>query len=327
MAFCYFRALKNLTLMKVTVVGAGNVGATCANVIAHNDFVHEVVLLDIKEGIAEGKSLDMWQTAPINLSSTRLIGSTNDYEKTAGSEVVVITSGLPRKPGMSRDDLIATNAGIVRSVTENIVKYSPNAIIIVVSNPLDVMTYCAYLTAGFDSNRVFGMAGILDTARYRAFLAEALNTSPKDIQAVLMGGHGDTMVPLPRYTTVAGIPVTELIADDKLEAIVDRTKKGGGELVNLMGTSAWYAPGAAAAQMVEAILRDQQRIFPCCAWLQGEYGLKDIYLGVPVKLGRKGIEQIIELKLNKEEKELLNKSAASVKEVMDVLDNMQTAAK
>jgi malate dehydrogenase len=312
--------------MKVTVVGAGNVGATCANVIAHNDFVHEVVLLDIKEGTAEGKSLDIWQTAPINLYDTRLIGSTNDYAKTANSDVVVITSGLPRKPGMSRDDLIATNAGIVRGVTEQIMKHSPNTIIIVVSNPLDVMTYCAYLTAQIDSSRVFGMAGILDTARYRAFLAEALNTSPKDIQAVLMGGHGDTMVPLPRYTTVAGIPVTELITKEKLDAIVQRTKVGGGELVNLMGTSAWYAPGAAAAQMVEAIIKDQKRIFPCCAWLQGEYGLKDIYLGVPVKLGRKGIEQIIELKLTNEEQALLSASAKSVKEVMDVLDNMKTTA-
>jgi len=327
MAFTTFADSKNLTDMKVTVVGAGNVGATCANVIAHNDFVHEVVLLDIKEGIAEGKSLDMWQTAPINLYDTRMIGSTNDYEKTAGSEVVVITSGLPRKPGMSRDDLIATNAGIVRGVTENIMKYSPGTIILVVSNPLDVMTYCAYLTAHIDSTKVFGMAGILDTARYRAFLAEALNTSPKDIQAVLMGGHGDTMVPLPRYTTVAGIPVTELISKEKLDAIVQRTKVGGGELVNLMGTSAWYAPGAAAAQMVEAIIKDQKRIYPCCAWLQGEYGLKDIYLGVPVKLGRKGIEEIIELKLNKDEMDLLTSSAKSVKEVMNVLDNMQAAVK
>lgn len=312
--------------MKVTVVGAGNVGSTCADVIAHKDFVHEVVLLDIKEGIAEGKSLDMWQTAPINLYDTRIIGSTNDYTKTANSDVVVITSGLPRKPGMSRDDLIATNAGIVRSVTENIVKHSPNAIIIVVSNPLDVMTYCAYLTAKVDSKKVFGMAGILDTARYRAFLAEALNTSPKDIQAVLMGGHGDTMVPLPRYTTVAGIPVTELIEKDKLDAIVDRTKKGGGELVNLMGTSAWYAPGAAAAQMVEAIIKDSKRIFPCCVLLNGQYGLKDIYLGVPVKLGKNGIEEIIELKLNDDEMKLLHDSAKSVKEVMDVLDHMNQPA-
>ena len=308
--------------MKVTVVGAGNVGATCANVIAHNELANEVILLDIKEGIAEGKSLDIWQTAPINLYDTRVKGSTNDYAATAGSDVVVITSGLPRKPGMSRDDLIATNAGIVKSVTENIIKYSPNTIIIVVSNPLDVMTYCAYLNSGLDSKKVFGMAGILDTARYRAFLAEALNCSPKDIQAILMGGHGDTMVPLPRYTTVSGIPVTELIAADKLEAIVQRTKVGGGELVNLMGTSGWYAPGAAAAQMVEAIVRDQKRIYPVCAWLQGEYGMKDIYLGVPVKLGKNGIEEIIELQLNDAEKLLLTNSAIAVKEVMSVLDNM-----
>lgn len=314
--------------MKVTVVGAGNVGATCADVIARKEIVHEVVLLDIKEGVSEGKSLDIWQTSPINLYDTRMIGSTNDYSQTANSDVVVITSGLPRKPGMSRDDLIATNAGIVRSVTENIIKHSPKTIIVVVSNPLDVMTYCSYLTAQIDSSRVFGMAGILDTARYRAFLAEALNVSPKDIQAVLMGGHGDTMVPLPRYTTVAGIPVTELISTEKLDAIVERTKKGGGELVNLMGTSAWYAPGAAAAQMVEAVIKDQKRIFPCCAWLSGEYGLKDIYLGVPVKLGRNGIEQIIELQLNTDEKKLLNESAKAVKEVMGVLDNMShTTAK
>ncbi|HNQ12564.1 MAG TPA: malate dehydrogenase [Bacteroidia bacterium] len=313
--------------MKVTVVGAGNVGSTCANVIAHKELCSEVVLLDIKEGIAEGKSLDMWQTSPINLYDTRIKGSTNDYAATAGSSVVVITSGLPRKPGMSRDDLISTNAGIVRSVTENIIKHSPNAIIIVVSNPLDVMTYCAYLTAGIDSSKVFGMAGILDTARYRAFLADELNASPKDIQAILMGGHGDTMVPLSRYTTVSGIPVSELISEERLNAIIERTKVGGGELVNLMGTSAWYAPGAAAAQMVEAIVRDQKRIFPCCAWLNGEYGLKDIYLGVPVKLGKKGIEEVIELKLNTSEMDMLKKSAAAVKEVMEVLDNMPIVAR
>ncbi len=311
--------------MKVTVVGAGNVGATCANVLAHREIANEVVLIDIKEGIAEGKALDIWQTAPINLYDTRTLGYTNDYSKTANSDVVVITSGLPRKPGMSRDDLIATNAGIVKSVTENIVKYSPNAIIIVVSNPLDVMTYCAYLTSKIDSSRVFGMAGILDTARYRAFLAEALDCSPKDIQAVLMGGHGDTMVPLPRYTTVGGIPVTELIDETRLNAIVERTKKGGGELVNLMGTSAWYAPGAAAAQMVEAVVRDQKRIFPVCAWLTGQYGLNNVYVGVPVKLGKNGIEQIIELQLNADEQALLNASAAAVKETMDVLDNMNAA--
>lgn len=308
--------------MKVTVVGAGNVGATCADVLAHREIANEIVLLDIKDGFAEGKALDIWQTAPINLYDSRVTGSTNDYSKTANSDVVVITSGLPRKPGMSRDDLIATNAGIVKSVTENIIKHSPDAIIIIVSNPLDVMTYCAYLTAKVDSSKVFGMAGILDTARYRAFLATELNVSPKDIQAVLMGGHGDTMVPLPRYTTVSGIPVTELIAKDKLDAIIERTKVGGGEIVKLLGTSAWYAPGAAAAQMVEAIVRDQKRIFPVCAWLQGEYGLKDIYLGVPVVLGKDGIEKIIELQLNDEEKALLNESAIAVKDVMNVLDGM-----
>ncbi|HCC64569.1 MAG TPA: malate dehydrogenase [Flavobacteriales bacterium] len=308
--------------MKVTVVGAGNVGATCANVLATREVANEVVLLDIKDGFAEGKALDIWETAPINLYDTRTVGSTNDYSKTAGSDVVVITSGLPRKPGMSRDDLIATNAGIVKTVTENVMKHSPDAILVIVSNPLDVMTYCAYLNANIDSKRVFGMAGILDTARYRAFLAEELNVSPKDIQAVLMGGHGDTMVPLPRYTTVGGIPVTEMIDADKLDAIVERTKKGGGEIVNLLGTSAWYAPGAAAAQMVEAIVRDQRRVFPCCAWLQGEYGVNDLYLGVPVILGKNGIEKIIELDLNDDEKELLRTSEAAVRDVKGVLDRL-----
>ncbi|GCD79122.1 malate dehydrogenase [Schleiferia thermophila] len=308
--------------MKITVIGAGNVGATCANVCAEKELAEEIVLLDIKEGFAEGKALDMWQTAPINMYDSRITGVTNDYTATKDSDVVVITSGLPRKPGMSRDDLIATNAGIVKSVTENIIKHSPDAIIIVVSNPLDVMTYCAYKTSGLDSRKVFGMAGILDTARYKAFLATELNVSPKDIQAVLMGGHGDTMVPLPRYTTVGGIPVTELIDEDRLNAIIERTKFGGGEIVKLLGTSAWYAPGAAAAQMVEAVVRNQRRVFPVCSWLQGEYGLKDIYVGVPVVLGKNGIEKIVELKLNEQEKELLYASAAAVKEMMDVLDNM-----
>lgn len=308
--------------MKVTVVGAGNVGATCADVLARNEVANQVILVDIKENFAEGKALDIWQAAAINNFDTRVIGSTNDYSITAGSEVVVITSGLPRKPGMSRDDLISTNANIVKSVTEQVVKYSPNAIIIVVSNPLDVMTYAAYLTAQKPATKVFGMAGILDTARYKAFLANELDCSPKDIQAVLMGGHGDTMVPLPRYTTVGGIPVTELIAADKLNAIVERTKKGGGEIVNLLGTSAWYAPGAAAAQMVEAIIKDQKRVFPVCAMLNGEYGMKNIAMGVPVKLGKNGIEEIIELKLNDEEMKLLKESEVHVKTVMDVLDAM-----
>lgn len=308
--------------MKVTVVGAGNVGATCADVLAYREIANQIVLVDIKEGLAEGKSLDIWQKAPIDLYDSRTIGSTNDYTKTAGSNVVVITSGLPRKPGMSRDDLIGTNAGIVKTVTENVVRHSPDAIIIVVSNPLDVMTYQAHLTSRFPRTRVMGMAGILDTARYRAFLAEALNISPKDIQAVLLGGHGDTMVPLPRYTTVSGIPVTELIDKDKLDAILERTKVGGGELVKLMGTSAWYAPGSAAAQMVEAIVRDQRRIFPVCVKLEGEYGIKDCYLGVPVILGKAGIEKIIELDLNKDEKALMEASRKAVKEVMDVLERL-----
>jgi len=308
--------------MKVTVVGAGNVGATCADVLAYREIANEVVLLDIKEGVAEGKALDIWQKAPINLYDTRTVGSTNDYAKTADSDVVVITSGLPRKPGMTRDDLIQTNAGIVKSVTENVVKHSPNAIIIIVSNPLDVMTYQAHITSKFPRTRVMGMAGILDTARYRAFLAEALNVSPKDIQAVLMGGHGDTMVPLPRYTTVGGIPVTELIGKEELDVIIERTKTGGGELVKLMGTSAWYAPGSAAAQMVEAIARDQRRVFPVCVKLEGEYGIKDCYLGVPVILGKNGIEKVIELDLNAEEMELLKVSEGHVKEVMNVLDNL-----
>ncbi len=297
-------------------------GATCADVLAYREIANEVVLVDIKEGLAEGKALDIWEKSPINLYDTRTVGATNDYSKTAGSSVVVITSGLPRKPGMTRDDLISTNAGIVKTVTENVVAHSPDAIIIVVSNPLDVMTYQAHLTSGHDRTKVMGMAGILDTARYRSFLAEALNVSPKDIQAVLMGGHGDTMVPLPRYTTVSGIPVTELIDTAQLDAIIERTKKGGGELVQLMGTSAWYAPGSAAAQMVEAIVRDQRRIFPVCVELQGEYGIENTYLGAPVILGKNGIEKVIELDLNDQEKELLEVSRGHVKDVMEVLDNM-----
>lgn len=309
-------------MSKVTVVGAGNVGATCAECVARAEVCNEVVMVDIKENFAEGKALDQWETSPVNYFDTRITGSTNDYTKTAGSDVVVITSGIPRRPGMSRDDLIATNAGIVKSVTENVIKHSPDAIIIVVSNPLDVMTYQAYLTAGFPSTRVMGMAGVLDTARYRSFLSLELNVSPKDIQAVLMGGHGDTMVPLPRYTTVAGIPVTELVSEERINAIVERTKKGGGEIVKLLGTSGWYAPGAAAAQMVEAIMKDSRRIFPVCTWLTGEYGVNDLYLGVPVVLGRNGIEKIIELDLNDAEMALLHESANAVRSVADVLKTL-----
>ncbi len=313
-------------MTKVTVVGAGNVGATCADVLATREICQEVVLVDIKEGFAEGKALDIWQKAPIIGYDTRTIGVTGDYKRTANSDVVVITSGIPRKPGMTRDDLISTNAKIVSEVTSKIIEHSPDAVIIVVSNPLDVMTYAAHLASKKDRRKVMGMAGILDTARYRAFLAEALDISPKEIQAILMGGHGDTMVPLPRYTTVAGIPVTEMIDADKLDAIVERTKSGGGELVKLMGTSAWYAPGAAAAQMVEAIVKNQRRVFPVCVKLEGEYGISDCYLGVPVILGKNGIEKIIELDLNDDEKAMLETSRQHVKEVMDTFDKMNATA-
>lgn len=308
-------------MSKVTVVGAGNVGATVANVLAHQDLVREIVLVDIKGDFAKGKALDTYQQASIDSYSTRVIG-TDDYADTAGSDIVVITAGIPRKPGMSRDDLISTNANIVGSVTSSILKYSPDPIIIVVSNPLDVMTYAAHKHSGLSDKKVFGMAGILDTARYRAFISMELGVSVKDIQALLLGGHGDTMVPLPRYTNVGGIPVTDLISEDRLSEIVERTKKGGGELVKLMGTSAWYAPGAAAAQMVAAILRDEDRIFPVCAKLNGEFGLKDIFLGVPVKLGKGGIKEIIELKLNEKEMGDLQTSAGHVREVMDVFDKI-----
>ncbi len=308
-------------MKKVTVIGAGNVGATCANVLAHKDIVKEVVLLDIQGDLARGKALDTWQQAAIDGYSTYVYG-TDDYKDTVGSDVVVITAGVPRKPGMSRDDLISTNAKIVTSVTRSIMEHSDNPIIIVVSNPLDVMTLAAWKVSGMPDTRVFGMAGILDTARYRAFLASEIGVSPKDIQAMLLGGHGDTMVPLPRYTTVSGIPVTELVAADKLEGIVERTRFGGGELVKLMGTSAWYAPGAAAAQMVESIVKDEHRIFPVCAHLTGQYGEDDIFLGVPVKLGANGIEQIIELQLNREEMKLLKDSAQHVRQVAQVFYGM-----
>ncbi len=309
--------------MKITVVGAGHVGATCVDVLAHKDAAHEIVLLDIKEGLAEGKALDIWQSAPIDRFNTKTIGVTNDYSKTADSNVVVITSGLPRKPGMTRDDLIETNASIVKNVTENIVNHSPCTIIIVVSNPLDVMTYQAYLTSQYPRTRVIGMAGILDAGRYRAFIADELNVSPKDVHALLLGGHGDTMVPLPRYTTVSGIPISELLPKEKIDAIIERTRYGGGELVKLMGTSAWYAPGSAAARMAEAIIRNQKRVLSCCVKLEGEYDLDNVFVGVPVVLGKNGVEKIIEIKLTDSEHEQLKKSADAVKEMMDVLDTMQ----
>ena len=307
---------------RITIIGAGNVGATVAHEIARQDLAKEVVLVDVKDGIAEGKALDQWQTSSILNFDSRVVGVTNDYLRTRNSSVIVITAGIPRKPGMSRDDLIKTNAVIVKDVTEKAVKYSPDAIIIVVSNPLDVMTYAAYLAANKSPNKVFGMAGILDTGRYKAFLADALSISPKDIHALLLGSHGDTMVPLKRYTSVSGIPVADLLGNDVLDKIIERTRKGGGELVNLMGTSAWYAPGAAVAAMVDAIVRDQHRVFPVCTYVNGEYGLKDIYLGLPVILGKNGIERIIHLNLNKEEMGQLQESDKSVQVVMNALDNM-----
>jgi len=307
---------------KITVIGAGNVGATCANVLAHKNLSKEVILVDIKPGVAEGKALDIWQTSSINNFDTRVVGVTDDYDRTRGSGIVIITSGIPRGPGMSRDDLIKTNAGIVKEVTRKAVKASPDAILIVVSNPLDVMTYAAQIASGKSNQKVFGMAGILDTGRYNAFIAEALNVSPNDVRSMLLGGHGDTMVPLPRLTTVGGIPLSKLLDDETSEAIVDRTRKGGGEIVKLLGTSAWYAPGAAAALMAESIVDDQKKIFPVSIRLDGEYSQKDVYLGVPVVLGKEGIEKVIELELTKDEQGLLNQSAEAVKSVMKVLDDM-----
>jgi malate dehydrogenase len=310
--------------MKVTVVGAGgNVGSTVALSVAQRDFAKEVIALDLERKQddktfypSKGRALDQWEASPIHLFDTRVKGST-DYADTAGSDVCVITAGVPRRPGMSRDDLLEINANIVRSVTTELVKYSPDTILIIVSNPLDVMVQVAKDASGLPYEKVMGMAGILDTARYRAFIADELDVSPKDIQALLMGGHGDTMVPLPRFTTLSGMPITYFITEDRLDEIVDRAKKGGGEIVGLMGTSAWYAPGAAAAQMVEAILLDQNRIFPVCAHIDGEYGIDDLYIGVPVKLGKGGIKEVIEVELTQKESELLQESAKAVRGTLD----------
>lgn len=309
---------------KVTVIGAGNVGATVADCIARKDMVDEVVLVDIVDGLPQGKALDMQESAPIHLFDTRVLG-TNGYEDTAGSDICVITAGLARKPGMSRDDLLSKNAEIVRSVTEQFVAHSPSAILVVVSNPLDVMTYVAYMTSGFPSRRVMGMAGVLDTARYRSFIAMELGVSVRDIQALLMGGHGDTMVPLPRYTTIGGIPLPDLMDESKIEEIVERTKGGGGEIVKLQGTSAWYAPGAAAAEMVESIVKDSGRVLPCAVWLNGEYGVSDLFIGVPVRLGRNGVEEIIVVDLNDQEQRLMDDSAQHVRDNLDALERLQSA--
>ena len=304
---------------KITVVGAGNVGATTAQRLAEKELAKLVVMVDVVEGVPQGKALDQWESAPIEGFDSRVIG-TNGYDETAGSDIVIITAGIARKPGMSRDDLLNTNAGIVKQVSEQVKRTSPTAIIIMVSNPLDVMCYVAKQVTGFPRERVLGMAGVLDTARYRSFLAEALDVSVEDIQAMVLGGHGDTMVPLISYTTVSGIPVTQLMDRKTLDAIVDRTRNGGAEIVKFLKTgSAYYAPSAASVQMAEAIVLDKKRVLPCAAWLQGEYGMSGLFLGVPCKLGRKGLEQIIEVELTEKERVDLGKSADAVKEPMSVL--------
>ncbi len=304
---------------KITVVGAGNVGATAAQRVAEKELAREVVLIDVVEGIPQGKALDQWETAPIEGFDSRVIG-TNGYAEAAGSGIFIVTAGIARKPGMSRDDLLNTNAKIVREVSENIARVAPDSIIIVVSNPLDVMCWVAKDASGFPRERVFGMAGVLDTARYRSFLALELDVSVEDIQAMVLGGHGDTMVPLISYTTVSGIPITQLISPERLESIVDRTRKGGAEIVQYLKTgSAYYAPSAAAVQMAEAIVKDKKRILPCSAWLEGEYGMNGLFLGVPCKLGRKGLERILEVELTSSERAALDQSAEAVREPMRVV--------
>ena len=302
---------------KVTVVGAGNVGATCAQVLALRDYA-DVVLVDIKEGLPQGKALDIDQMGAVLGFEPNVIGS-NGYDETAGSDVVVITAGLPRSPGMSRDDLVATNERIVKDVTEKVTATSPDAILIVVSNPLDAMCHVAKNVSGWPKERVFGMAGILDTARFSTFIAWETGASVKDVTAMVLGGHGDQMVPVVSATTVGGIPLRKLVADDRIAAMVERTAKGGGELVNLLGTSAWYAPGAAAAQMVDSTMLDEKRVVPVTAYLEGEYGIDGLYMGVPVKLGSTGVEQIVELDLDEREQELLRASSEAVREVVGVL--------
>jgi malate dehydrogenase len=309
--------------MKVTVVGAGAVGATCADNIARKELAEELVLLDIKEGLSEGKSIDMMQTAALLGFDTRIVGSTNDYSKTKDSDVVVITSGLPRKPGMTREELIGTNAGIVRGVTENILKYSPNAIIIVISNPMDTMTYLTQTTSGIPKNRIIGMGGALDSARFKYYLSQELGCSPADLNAVVIGGHGDTtMIPLIRFATWNSIPVTNFLSKNQQDKIVADTMVGGATLTKLIGTSAWYAPGAAGAAMVESILRDEKKLITCSVFLEGEYGQNDICLGVPVTIGKNGWEQILDFKLNEEEQAMFNKSADAVRSMNDVLKTL-----
>ncbi|MGZ8543845.1 MAG: malate dehydrogenase [Flavisolibacter sp.] len=309
--------------MKITVVGAGAVGATVADNIARKELCEELVLLDIKEGLAEGKALDMTQTAALLGFDTRITGSTNDYAKTAGSAVVVITSGIPRKPGMTREELIGTNANIVKGVAQNILQHSPDAIIIVISNPMDTMTYLALQSTGLPKHRIIGMGGILDSARFKCYLSKALNCSPGDLNATVIGGHGDTtMIPLIRYATWNSVPVSSLLGEDQQKQIVADTMVGGATLTKLIGTSAWYAPGAAGAALVESIVRDEKKLFTCCVALDGEYGQKDICLGVPVVIGRNGWEKIVDYKLNDQEQELFNKSADAVRNMNDVLKTL-----
>ncbi len=299
--------------MKITVIGAGNVGASAAQLIAAKELANEVVLVDVIEGMPQGKGLDQFESCPVEGSDTRVIG-TNSYDDTANSDIIVITAGIARKPGMSRDDLQSTNAGIVKTVTQQAVAKSPNAILIVVSNPLDVMTYVAKKVSGFERHRVIGMAGVLDSARFRSFIAMELNVSVEDVSAFVLGGHGDSMVPLPRYSTVAGIPLPDLMDQATIDRLVKRTANGGAEIVNFLKTgSAYYAPSSSAIQMVESIVKDKKRSLPCSAWLQGEYGLKDVYVGVPIKIGKKGMDQIIQIKLTQQEQAALNKSAEDVK--------------
>jgi malate dehydrogenase len=303
---------------KVTVIGAGNVGATTVQRLAERD-IYDVVMVDIVEGLPQGKALDLRESGPVEGYDSSVIG-TNGYEETTDSDVVVITSGIARKPGMSRDDLLHTNAGIVRSVTESVVKYSPNAIIIVVSNPLDAMTQLTYKVSGFPKNRIIGMAGVLDSARFQHFIAEALDVSVEDVNAFVLGGHGDTMVPLPRYSTVAGIPITELLSPEKVKALCDRTANGGAEVVALLKTgSAYYAPASSVAAMVDSILLDKKRVLPCAAYLEGEYGINGLFVGVPCKLGANGVEHIFEITLTPEESAGLQKSAAAVAELVEVV--------
>ena len=307
-------------LEKVAVVGAGNVGATAAQRLAEKNLARTVVMIDVVEGVPQGKALDQWQSGPIEGFDTRVIGS-NGYEEAAGAELFVVTAGIARKPGMSRDDLVKTNAGIVRSVSEQIARVAPRAIVVVVSNPLDVMCYVAMKATGFPRERVLGMAGVLDTARYRTFLAEAMNVSAQDIQAMVLGGHGDTMVPLVSYTTVSGIPVGQLLEQGRLDAIVERTRNGGAEIVGFLKTgSAYYAPSAAAVQMVEAIALDRKRLLPCSAWLQGEFGLRDVFCGVPCLLGRRGLERIVDIALTDRERADLHKSAEAVRAMQGLVD-------